>query len=78
MHKQSRLPDSSKTFETRVEGRKGVRLEPATGSEHREVIKNIVSVLQTRAIPSYIERVDSERVIGDETEKPDRIQSTQW
>ena len=35
------------------------------------MIKNIVSAQETRAIPSYIELADSERLVGDETEKPD-------
>ena len=39
--------------------------------EHREVVKKTVSVQETRAIPSYIELAESERWIGDETEKPD-------
>ena len=30
MHEKSKLPDRGRTFEASVEGRKGMRLEPAT------------------------------------------------
>ena len=47
------------------------RLRNDSDQEHREVIDDILSDQDTWTIPSYIELAGGERLMGDETERPD-------
>ena len=72
-NEKSRLPDSGRKFEASVEGHKRVRFEPATllWASKNDGVEIIVSDQDTRTIPGYFEFADSERLIGDEAERPD-------